>query len=56
MAYYAGKTVAFAIGILEAWHLDTAVQLSELRSERIIPPQGYRYLSVAETTSLMGGE
>lgn len=55
MTYYAGKTTAFAIGILEAWRLDTAVQLRELRSERIIPPQGYRYLSVGETTSLMGG-
>lgn len=56
MAYYAGKTTAFALGILEAWRLDTAVQLSELRSERIIPPQGYRYLSGIETTTLMGGE
>lgn len=54
MAYYDGKTTAFAIAILQAWRLDTAVQLSELRSERIIPPQGYRYLSAGETTSLMG--
>jgi predicted transcriptional regulator len=56
MAYYAEKTTAFAIGVAEAWLLDTAVQLRELRSERIIPPQGYRYLSVVETTALMGSE
>ena len=55
MAYYEGKTTAFAIGILEAWRLETTVQLSELRSEKIVPPQGYRYLSAGETTSLLGG-
>lgn len=54
MAYYEGKATAFAIGILEAWRLETIVQLSELRSEQIIPPQGYRYLSARETASLMG--
>lgn len=54
MDYYTGKTTAFAITILEAWRLDTPVQLSELRTERIIPPQGYRYLSAGETRSLMG--
>lgn len=54
LSYYSGKTTAFAIGIAEAWRLETAVQLRELRSEQIIPPQGYRYLSIGETASLIG--
>lgn len=56
MSYYDGKSTAFAIQILEAWQLETAVQLRELRSEKIIPPQGYRYLTAVETTSLLGAE
>ena len=54
MAYYDGKANAYAIGILEAWRLETAVELSKLRSERIVPPQGYHYLSARETTTLLG--
>jgi predicted transcriptional regulator len=54
MTYYADKTTAFAIGVAEAWLLETAVELSELRTEEILPPQGYRYLTAMETTSLIG--
>lgn len=52
--YYEGKDVAFAIGIAEAWALANSVGLADLRTEKIIPPQGYRYLSNSEAVSLMG--
>jgi predicted transcriptional regulator len=54
MSYYAGKTTAFAIGVAEAWLLESAVELSALRTEEILPPQGYRYLTAGETTTLLG--
>jgi predicted transcriptional regulator len=52
-SYYEGKTAAFAIAISEAWTLETALDLGDLRSESIIPPQGYRYLSSEKTESLL---
>lgn len=53
MGYFAGKSVGFAIGVAEAWHLDAAVELSEMRTEEIVPPQGYRYLSAVQMESLL---
>lgn len=52
--YYSEKSTAFAIGVTEAWQLETAVGLNALRKEEIVPPQGYRYLTVGETASLLG--
>lgn len=54
-AYYDGKELAYAIGIAEAWPLATSVALADLRSEKITPPQGYRYLTDKETGTLLGG-
>lgn len=53
MAYYCDKTTAFAIGVAEAWQLETAVGLNALRTEEILPPQGYRYLTAGEMASLL---
>lgn len=53
-AYFEGKDTAFAIGVAEAWVLESPVELSKLRSEEILPPQGYRYLTNIETLSLLG--
>lgn len=55
MSYYAGKNTAFAIGVAEAWQLETTVGLKDLRTEEILPPQGYRYLTAGETSSLLVG-
>lgn len=54
MTYFADKTTAFAIGVEDAWLLESAVHLSALRTEDILPPQGYRYLSDGETSALLG--
>jgi len=54
MTYYSEKSTAFAIGVAEAWQLETAVGLNKLRTEEIVPPQGYRYLTAGETASLLG--
>lgn len=54
-SYYEGKTTAFAIAVDEAWTLETALDLRDLRSESIIPPQGYRYLTSDKTAALIGG-
>lgn len=51
--YYEGKTVGYAIAIEEAWSLENALNLTELRSASIIPPQGYHYLSADKTESLL---
>ena len=54
MSYYAGKATAFAIGVAESWLLESMVELSALRTEEILPPQVYRYLTACETTMLHG--
>ena len=33
---------------------DSELAMSELRTKEILPPQGYRYLTAMETTSLIG--
>lgn len=38
MTYYSEKSTAFAIGVAEAWQLETAVGLNKLRTEEIVPP------------------
>ena len=55
-SYYEGKSTAFAIGIDEAWSLETALDLGDLRSASIIPPQGYHYLSSDKTKALLREE
>ena len=55
LRYYEGKEIGYAISIADAWQLETSRNLADLRSQAIIPPQGYRYLSAEATGTLMGG-
>ncbi|MFT4176031.1 MAG: ASCH domain-containing protein [Luteolibacter sp.] len=53
--YFNGKTVGYAIGVGNAWVLETSRNLRFLRDEEIVPPQSYRYLSASQAATLLGG-
>ena len=52
-AYYAGRSVAYALKITEVWQYEHPVRLAELRDrfDNFVVPQSWRYVTPEEQTS-----
>ncbi|MCY4610355.1 MAG: hypothetical protein OXC38_01360 [Gammaproteobacteria bacterium] len=52
-AYYAGRTIAYALEIIEVWEYDTPIDLETLRSQfkKFVVPQSWRYARDEEVQS-----